>query len=412
MTLAEFRQKIRLPKWPSWLRPRWPRFRRTREMLRRQPPMRRWMITMLLIVGVLFGGIFGYQMFMRAMIAMFISSGFLPPQTVSTMTVKYERWQPQIETVGSLRAVNGADLAAEVPGVVDEVDFNSGDDVEAGTVLIRLRAGDDLGRLNALQASADLAAIIFARDQKQYQVHAISQAVLDASAANLKSAQAQVAEQQAIVNKKIIRAPFAGHTGVRAVNVGQFVNAGGLIVTLQALDPIYLDFYLPQQALAKIRTGQSVSVKVDTYPNDIFIGTISAIDPKVDINNRNVLVRASLQNPNHKMLPGMYATAEIIAGKAQNYLTLPQTALTFNPYGETVYLVENTGTKAAPKLVARQTFVTTGDTRGDQIAILKGIKAGDTVVSSGQVKLQNGTPLIINNSIQPANNPNPKPVEK
>ena len=182
---------------------------------------------------------------------------------------------------------------------------------------------------------------------------------------------------------------------------------------MQALDPLYLDFYLPQQALARVRTGQAVIVKVDTYPSDIFTGTIAAIDPKVDVNNRNVLVRATLPNPSHKMLPGMYATAKIIAGRPHNYLTLPQTAITFNPYGNTVYVAANTGTKDAPKLVAKQTFVTTGDTRGDQIAD-PGRHQGRRLHCGrrGQLKLQNGTPLIINNSIQPDNNPNPKPKEE
>ena len=405
-------RESRWPKLLRWIRPRWPRFRRTREFLRRQPPARRSMIIMLICVVILFGGIFGWQMFTRAMIAMFMSSGYLPPATVSTMTAQYEPWQPQIQAVGTVHSVSGADLAVELPGVVQEVDFNSGDDVAAGSVLMRLRANDDIGHLNSLKAAEELAALNFARDQRQFQVHAISQAALDTSAANLKSAQAQVEEQQATLDKKTIIAPFGGHLGFRKVNVGEYINAGTVVVTLQVLDPIYLDFYLPQQELARIRTGQKVTAKVDTYPNDTFNGAITGIDPEVDPTNRNVAVRATLENPQHKMLPGMYATAEIVAGVKQRYITLPQTAITFNPYGNTVYVAGNTGTKETPKLVAKQTFVTTGDTRGDQIAILGGIKAGDIIVTAGQLKLQNGTPLIINNSIQPENNPNPKPSEQ
>jgi membrane fusion protein, multidrug efflux system len=411
MTFAELREKIHWPRWLRWLKPRWPRFRRTREFVRRQPPTRRYMILMLLFAGILFGGIFAWKMFWRIFIGIMMSSGYLPPATVSTMVVHYETWQPQIEAVGTLRPVNGADLSVELPGVVQEIDFDSGDDVAAGAVLARLKADDDIGRLNALQAAADLAAITYARDQKQVQVHAVSQAVLDASAANLKSAQAQVTEQQAVVDKKVIKAPFAGHTGIRNVNVGQYVNAGTVVVTLQVLDPIYLDFFLPQQALARIRTGQPVTVKVDVYPKDTFTGTLTAIDPKVDPTNRNVAVRATLQNPSRRLLPGMYASAEITAGAKQRYITVPQTAITFNPYGNTVYIATNTGTKDAPKLVAKQTFVTTGDTRGDQIAVVGGLKEGDSIVTAGQLKLQNGTPLIINNTIQPTNNPNPTPSE-
>ena len=415
MTFTEFKEKIRLPKWPDWwprwLRPRWPRFRRTREFLRRQPPQRRGMIIMLLVVGILFGGIFGYQMFMRAMIAMFMSSGFLPPQTVSSIVVHSEPWEPQIQAVGTLTAVNGADLSVEVSGIVEEIAFNSGDAVEAGTVLMRLRANDDLGRLHSLEAASDLASATYTRDIKQFQIRAISQAALDASAANLKSAKAQLAEQQAIVNKKSIIAPFAGQLGIRNVNVGQFVTPGTKVVTLQVLDPIYLDFFLPQQDVSKIKTEQKVTARVDAFPDETFEGAISGIDPKVDAATRNVAVRATLYNPGHKLLPGMYGTADVIAGAAHRYLTVPQTAITFNPYGNTVYLVDNKGTKAKPQLVARQTFVTTGETRGDQVAILRGIKDGDTIVSAGQLKLQNGTPLIINNSIQPTNNPRPTPTE-
>ena len=415
MTFAEFKEKLRLPKWPDWwprwLRPRWPRFRRTREFLRRQPPQRRAMIIMLLIVTILFGGIFGWQMFMRAMMAMFMSSGFLPPQTVSTFVVHAETWQPQIEAVGTLTAVNGADLSVEMSGVVQEIDFNSGDDVEAGTLLMRLRADDDLGRQHSLEAAADLASVTYTRDQKQFQIHAISQAALDTSAANLKSAKAQLAEQQAVVNKKSIIAPFAGHLGIRNVNVGQFVTPGTKVVTLQVLDPIYFDFFLPQQAISKLKTEQKVIAKVDTFPGETFEGAISGIDPKVDPATRNVAVRATLYNPGHKLLPGMYGTAEVSAGEPHRYITLPQTAITFNPYGNTVYLVESKGTKEKPQLIARQTFITTGETRGDQIAVLGGLKEGDMVVSAGQLKLQNGTPLIVNNSIQPTNNPHPTPKE-
>jgi membrane fusion protein (multidrug efflux system) len=313
--------------------------------------------------------------------------------------------------VGTLTAVNGADLSVEVSGIVEEIAFNSGDAVEAGTVLMRLRANDDLGRLHSLEAAADLASATYTRDLKQFQIRAISHAALDASAANLKSAKAQLAEQQAIVNKKSIIAPFAGQLGIRNVNVGQFVTPGTKVVTLQVLDPIYLDFFLPQQDVSKIKTEQKVTARVDAFPDETFEGAISGIDPKVDAATRNVAVRATLYNPGHKLLPGMYGTADVIAGAAHRYLTVPQTAITFNPYGNTVYLVDNKGTKEKPQLVARQTFVTTGETRGDQVAILRGIKDGDTIVSAGQLKLQNGTPLIINNSIQPTNNPRPTPTE-
>src|SRR5215468_742489 len=372
------------------------------------------MVIMLILVAVVFGGIFGFQAFKAKMIEKAMASFANPPQTVSTTTAALQDWQPRLEAVGSLRAVNGADLSVEVAGIVEEIKFNSGDDVEAGQLLLRLRTDDDVARLKSLQASAELAQIVYDRDQKQLKIQAVSQATLDADAANLKNAQAQVAEQQAIIEKKAVHAPFAGHLGIRAVDVGQYVNPGLAIVTLQALDPIYVDFFLPQPAFDEIRTGQPVAIKVDTYPNETFHGEVSAINPKVEVNTRNLQVRATLKNPDHRLLPGMYATVDIDVGQPQRYVTLPQTAISFSAYGDTVYVVEDKGkgTNGKPQLFARQTFVTTGDTRGDQIAVLNGLKEGETVVTAGQIKLQTGAPLAIDNSVQPSNDPNPAPVEQ
>jgi membrane fusion protein, multidrug efflux system len=372
------------------------------------------MLIMLLVVGIVFGGIFGFQAFKAKMIEKAMAAFANPPQTVSTMTAAVQEWQPRLEAVGSLRAVNGADLAFEVPGIVDQINFNSGDDVQAGQLLLHLRSDDDVAKLQSLQASADLAEIVYQRDQKQLKIQAVSQATLDADAANLKNARAQVAEQQAMVDKKSIRAPFAGHLGIRAVDLGQYVSAGTTIVTLQALDPIYVDFFLPQQTVEQIKVGQSVTMKVDAYLDKTFSGEISAINPKVDVSTRNLQVRATLKNPDRKLLPGMYATVDIDVGQPQRYVTLPQTAITFSAYGDTVYVVENKGKDAngQPQLVARQTFVTTGSTRGDQVAVLSGLKDGETIVTAGQIKLHNGAPLRINNSVQPTNDPNPTPVDQ
>ncbi|MDE2229681.1 MAG: efflux RND transporter periplasmic adaptor subunit [Alphaproteobacteria bacterium] len=376
--------------------------------------MTRRMIIMLAAAVVVLVLIFGFEAFRSAMISQAMKAFANPPQTISTTVATAQEWQPQLSAVGSLRAVNGADLSVEVDGIVDQVHFHSGDDVAAGTVLLTLRDADDVAHLRALQASADLAAINDTRDQKQLKVNAISKAQVDTDAATLRNAEAQVAQQQAVVDKKMLRAPFAGHLGIRAVDVGQYLAAGTTIVTLQALDPIYLDFTLPQQALAQIRNGQTIAATVDTFPGETFAGTITAINPKVDPATRNVQVRATLANPGHKLLPGMYAKVVIDVGSAQRYVTLPQTAITYNPYGDTVYLVENQGKDAQghPLLVAHQTFVTTGSTRGDQIAVLKGIKAGDVVVSAGQMKLRNGAHLIVNNSVEPTDNPNPHPQDE
>ena len=371
--------------------------------------MTKRMLIMLIAVVVVFGGIFGFQAFKGMMIKKFMSSMAQPPQTVTALKASNSEWQPNIEAVGSLRAVKGADLSLEVSGVVDTISFNSGDDVNESTLLLKLRSDDDQAKLDSLKATADLNQITYDRDRKQLQAQAISRATLDSDAASLKNNQAQVAEQQAVVDQKILRAPFAGHLGIRAVDLGQYLAAGTQVVTLQALDPLYLDFFLPQQALANIKVDQAVVVHVDTWPGVNFAGQIIAINPQVDPTSRNVQIRATLPNPDHRLLPGMFATLDISTGAPQHQITLPQTAVAYNPYGDTVYVVLDKGKDAQgkPQLIAQQTFVTTGDTRGDQVAILKGIKAGDVIVSAGQIKLHNDSPVVVNNTVQPTDNPHP-----
>lgn len=376
--------------------------------------MKKRMVIMLVAVGVVFGGIFGFQAFKGAMIKKFMRSQAQPPQTVSTVVAVKQEWLPTIKAVGSLRAVRGADLAPEIAGLVATIPFKSGDEVKAGELLVQLRADSEQARLKSLQATAELAAVTFKRDQELIKIHAISQATFDTDAATLKSAQAQVAEQQALVAKKFIRAPFAGRIGIRQVDLGQYVNAGDKIATLQAIDPILVDFFVPQQEMNRIKVGQTVSAVADTFPGETFKGEIAAINPKVDVDTRNVQVRASLKNSQLKLLPGMFATVSILSGKPESFVTLPQTAITYNPYGDTVFLVEEKGKgpDGKPLRVARQTFVTLGRTRGDQVAVLKGVKEGETVVNSGQLKLKNGTPLNVDNSIRPTDNPAPQPQDQ
>jgi membrane fusion protein, multidrug efflux system len=371
------------------------------------------MVIMLVAVAVVFGGIFGFQVFKAAMIKKFISALSNPPQTISAATAATSEWQPKIEAIGSLRAVKGAELSLEASGVVESISFNSGDDVEAGAILLKLRTADDVARLDSLKAMAELNEITLDRSQRLLKTQATSQAQLDSDAAKLKDAKAQVAQQQAVIDKKILRAPFAGHLGIRAVDLGQYLGAGTPIVTLQALDPIYVDFFVPQQSVDQVRLGQQVAVNVDAYKDQTFAGEISAINPKVDVSNRNVQIRATLKNPDHRLLPGMYATIDVAVGPPATYVTLPQTAITFNPYGDTVYVVEskNNDAEGKPQLVARQTFVTIGPTRGDQVAIVRGIDAGDTIVTAGQIKLHNGSVVMVDNSVTPTADAAPAPVD-
>jgi len=377
--------------------------------------MTKRMVIMLVAVAVVFGGIFGFQVFKAALIRKFILAASNPPQTISAVKASVSEWSPKLEAIGSLRAVKGADLSLEVSGVVESIWFKSGDDVAEGAPLLKLRTTDDIARLQSLQSMAELSEINYERDQKQFKMQAVSQATLDTDAANLKNARAQVAQQQAIIDKKLLRAPFAGHLGIRAVDLGQYLGPGTVIVTLQALDPIFADFYVPQQAVDQVQLGQEVTVKIDAFRDRTFTGQISAINPKVDVGSRNVLIRATLNNPDHKLLPGMYATVDIATGAPQSYVTLPQTAITYNPYGDTVYVVVDGKAGEAdgkPQLVARQTFVTLGPTRGDQVAVLKGVADGDTIVTAGQIKLHNGSVVLIDNSVTPTADAAPVPIDR
>lgn len=372
------------------------------------------MFVMLLLCALVLGAVFGYKMFGKIMMGKAMAGMANPPQTVSTMKAAFDEWQNEIRAVGTLRAVKGADLSSEVVGTVENIFFESGQDVTEGTLLVQLRSADDRAKLDALEASLRNAELTFARDEKQIKDKAVSQATYDADKANLENLKAQTAAQRATLEKKTIAAPFEGRLGLRQVDIGQYLNAGTAIVTLQQLDPIYVDFSIPQQELTKLNVGQKIAAKTDAFPGQTFEGEISAINPKIDESTRNVDVRATIHNPEKTLRPGMFATVSLKVGEPQKFLTLPQTAITYNPYGNTVFIVQDKGVddKGQPKLEASSSFVQTGLTRGDQVAVLSGIKEGDEIVTAGQLKLHNGSPVIVNNAIQPANDPNPKPEEK
>lgn len=372
------------------------------------------MMIMLAVVTVIFGGIFAYKAVVGVFIKKYMLANSNPLITISAMPAVYDSWQPQLKASGGLVPVLGVDVTTEIAGLIRTVAFTPGSTVKKDDLLVQLNADSDVAHLNSLQAIADLANTTYNRDKEQFAIKAVSQAILDADAADLRSKQAQVNEQAAIVAKKTIRAPFAGTLGIAYVNPGQYVNPGDKLVTLQSLDPIYVDFYIPQQALPQVSVKQKINMTTDTYPGKTFPGVITTIEPKVDTTTRNVKVEATVANPKNLLLPGMFATVEVDTGTPIRYLTLPKTAVAYNPYGDIVYLVEKKGTndQGEPELTVKQVFVTVGPTRGDQVAIIKGIKEGDTVVTSGQLKLKNGSRVVINNKVVPSNNPNPTPVDE
>ena len=375
--------------------------------------MTKRMLIMLACGGLLFGGIFGYKAIKAHMVEKAMSAHQGQPVTVSTAKAEKQTWQPQLNAVGTVRAEQGVEVTTEIAGLVRDVYFSSGEDVHEGQILVHLNADADKALLNSLKAEAELARTTFVRDQRQFAVKAISRATLDVSEADLKSKQAQVNQQAAIVDKKTIRAPFDGRLGISTVTAGQYLNPGDQIVTLQAIDPVYVDFLVPQQNIARIALGQAVTVTTDTYPDRKFDGKITAINPKVDPQTRNLEIEATVPNPRHELLPGMFTAVQVQSGQAEHRITLPKTAVAYNPYGETVFIVEKKakGPKEEPELTAKQTFVTVGETRGDQVSILEGVKAGDTVVTSGQLKLKNGSPVTINNDVQPSNEAAPRPTD-
>ena len=420
----------------------------------KKPSTKKRMIIMIILVVLLIAAIAGIKVFsiMRMMAGMKPP----PPAVVSTAKVSYQEWQPTLSAVGTLRAAQGADLALDVAGLVTKVNVKSGDEVKEGQVLLQLRDSEDIAQLQQLEAAAALAQVTFGRAKQQLAVEAVSKADYDSTAADLKAKQAAVAQQRVNVAKKQLRAPFAGRAGIITVNPGAYLNSGATIVTLQQIDPVFVDFHLPQKSLAELRVGQRVALTLDAYPGKTFEGTLTAINPKIDGDTRNVQIEASVPNHDRILTPGMFANVSIDIGEKQRYLTLPQTAIVYNPYGETVYLVKKksefdksqaaaaAANNAAAKpdaakdkdakakaddkkadekkdaakggpgpddLVAQQAFVTTGATRGDQVAIAKGLDEGAEVATSGQVKLKSGAPITIDNSVQPSNAAAPTPQE-
>lgn len=381
--------------------------------------MKKQMSVMLIILAVLFGCIFGYKLIMNLLMKFFISQSMSSHVTyVSAMPAKYSLWQPQVKASGSLRAILGVDVTTEAAGMVQTVLFTPGALVKKDDVLVQLNIAPDLAQLHALQASAELAKITYNRDKAQLAVQAVSQATVDTDEANVKNFNAQVEQQAANIAKKVIRAPFAGRLGISLINPGQYLNPGDKIVSLQTMNPIYVDFFVPQQTLEKLAVGQNVHVVSDAFPERTFEGKITTINSAVDTSTRNIEVEATVTNPKYLLTPGMYATVTVEAGKQERYITVPLTALSFNSFGDIIYVLEkNPNDKHKKKdkpqtYIAHQKFVTTGEKRGDQIAILKGLNDGDLIVTSGQLKLRNGSVVAIDNSAAPENNPAPIVVDE
>ena len=370
------------------------------------------MIIMLAITLGLLVLVFGYLIGMRMFVANYMAN-MKQVTTVATTHAHPTVWQSQLKAVGTLHSIDGADLSSELAGTVTRVNFQPGQDVKKGTLLVQLRDDSDRATLAANRASADQALRTYKRYSELIKTNAISQTQYDSALASMLSTKANVEAQAATVDKKAIRAPYDGRVGIRMVDVGQFVAAGTAVVTLQRLDPIYVDFSIAQQQVPSVRPGDKFLLTNDTFPGKTFSGKIVALDPKVDTATRTVRVRAEIANPEKLLLPGMFASVIIDTGAPQKPLTLPQTAITYNTYGNIVYVVQKAKDKKGnDTFTVQQRFVTTGETRGDQVVVLDGITSRDEIVSAGANKLKNGAEVTVNNLVKLPNNPNARPTEE
>ncbi|HVT05738.1 MAG TPA: efflux RND transporter periplasmic adaptor subunit [Thermoanaerobaculia bacterium] len=373
--------------------------------------MRKRMILMLTAV-VAFLAIIGGVKFFQVKSAMAQGSFKQPPETVTTTVAKQEEWATTMSAIGTVAAVNGVTVSADLPGIVDQIPFTSGNRVNRGDVLVRLQTTEEKAQLAAAEAQLHLAGMNLERSAGMVKSGVIAQASYDQSAAELKGAQARVGEIRASIERKTIRAPFSGVLGIRQINLGQYLNAGAPIVSLQSLQPVYVNFTVPQQELAGLTVGKPVEVTSDGFSGPE-MGKLTAIDSIVDEAMRNVRVQAVFDNRGGKLHPGMFVQANRARGGARTtVITLPTSAISYAPFGDSVFIVEQVkGPDGKSYRGVRQQFVKLGAARGDQVAVLTGIKPGEQVVTSGVFKLRPGAAVEVNNSIQPGNSPAPKPED-
>ncbi len=335
-----------------------------------------------------------------------------PPETVTTVVARTEDWPGALEAVGSAEPVQGVTLSADLPGVIDRVEFNSGAYVRAGQVLVSLDARQERAQLAAAEAQRDLAKSNLERAKSLIDQKAISQSEFDQISALYKQADAQVLGYLAAIGRKTIRAPFSGRTGIRTVNLGQYVNSGDPVVPLQALDPMYVDFSVPQQQASMLKSGAVVEAVADSGISARFTGHITAINPVVNDATRNVQVQATFRNPRGLLRAGMYVTVRVLLGTHTPVVALPVSAINYAPYGNSVFVVEDIkGPDGKTYKGVRQQFVKLGAAQGDQVGVLTGITSGQEVVTSGVFKLRTGAAVVVDNKTQPSNNPAPKPEE-
>ena len=336
-----------------------------------------------------------------------------PPESVSSAVVREDKWQGTLTAIGSIAAVQGVTVTPEIPGLIREINFESGAVVAKGDVLVRLNTSLEEAQLRALEAQEELAKLNLNRERTLRDQKMVSQAELDAAESTLKQTQGNADAVRATIQKKTIRAPFAGRLGIRLVNLGQYLDIGKPIVSLQSLTPVYADFSLPQQELARLKTGMIVRVTTDTYPGRKFDGKLTAINPDLDQSTRSVGLQATFANPDQLLRPGMFARAEVLLPEEQALLVIPATSVLSAPYGDSVYVIESKPGKdqAKSQLVVRQQFIRTGEARGDFVSVQSGLKLGERIASAGIFKLRNGMSVIESNELAPKSELAPRPSD-
>ena len=374
--------------------------------------MARRLILMLGVMLVLLTAL-GFVKFRQIQTAVAAGAAFQPPPAaVTSIIAKQEEWPATMSIIGTVEAVHGVTVSADLPGSVARITFESGQAVHAGDVLVELDTREERAQLAALEAQRDLARVNYTRMQQLVNEGVISRMEYDQATAQQRQTEAQVGEIRATIERKTIRAPFSGILGIRKVNLGQYLSAGSAVVPLQSLNPIYVDFGVPQQTAGQVRVGRGLHITSDDLGGQSFTGRVTALDSVVDQATRNVQIQATLPNPKGELRPGMFVQVDVGLGASRSVISLPASAISYAPYGDSVFIITDLkDPKGRAYRGVRQQFVKVEGSRGDQVGIISGLKPGDEVVSSGVFKLRNGAAVQVNNKVQPGNNPAPKPED-
>nr|WP_240672538.1 efflux RND transporter periplasmic adaptor subunit [Corallococcus coralloides] len=372
--------------------------------------LKRWIVGVLLLLAI-FAGLVAVK---AGQIVSMINAGetfVQPPESVTSAQAESFGWQGTRSAVGTVLALRGVTLSAELPGVVNDIRFENGASVKKGQVLVQLDTSSEQAQLAGAEADAELARLTRERAEKLNAQGANTQSDLDAVRARALQSSATVAHLKSLIAKKTIRAPFDGRIGIRQVELGQLVSPGNPIVSLQSSTPALVEFQLPQQALAQVKQGQKVRLRVDVFPGESWEGDLTTINPEVELSSRNVRMRATVPNADGRLLPGMFVSVEVLSDASEQVVAIPATAVLFAPYGDSVFtLAEGKDAAGKTALLARQQFVRLGERRGDYVAVTSGLKPGQTVVSSGVFKLKNGMAVVVNNAMAPPIEIAPQPV--